>query len=162
MRPKQALPILCFIFLLSHHKASMQWTTQPAWGHECCVSLHAEFSACMQQVQCMHATGSGVMCLNAVHRLSASERVVRILKVTVGCLLVVECQASMIHSASLHCLICSSVRAAACPNTVLLASQLCTLASKQVHIELAVHSRQQQAQNMLTAKQHLFKFLLFI
>lgn len=51
VRPKQALPILRFIFLLSHHKASMQWTTQPAWGQECCVSVRTEFSAYMQQVQ---------------------------------------------------------------------------------------------------------------
>ena len=29
----------------------MQWTTQPAWGQECCVSVHTEFSAYMQQVQ---------------------------------------------------------------------------------------------------------------
>ncbi len=56
MGPKQALPILRFIFLLSHHKASGQCTTQ-----ECYVSVHADFSVCMQQVQkmcvleCMHA-----------------------------------------------------------------------------------------------------------
>ena len=68
VRPKQALPILRFIFLLSHHKASMQWTTQPAWGQECCVSVHTEFSAYMQQVQ-------NYVCLNAMHGPRSSERI---------------------------------------------------------------------------------------